>query len=144
MPRGVTLVYVRTDSSSVGVNNIVGRADLQTEGGSITVDNIGSSIAAETSGGSIDVGSAGADVKVETSGGSISIRSATKFMGESPCHHLGAPPRWCRPTPVPDYPFIPLSPFKENSVMCSASDSTFAGLKPRCAARGDCRRPFPA
>lgn len=80
VPRSVTVVYVRTDGGSVGVNNIAGRADLQTQGGSISMDNIGSSILAETSGGSIDVGSAGADVNVDTSGGSITIRSANGMV----------------------------------------------------------------
>ena len=76
VPRGVQVVFVRTNGGSVGVNNVNGRADLQTDGGSISLDNIGGTIAAETSGGSIDVGNAGADVKVETSGGSITIRNA--------------------------------------------------------------------
>ena len=80
VPRGATLVYVRTDGGGVAVSNIAGRADLQTAGGSIAMDKIGSSIVAETSGGSIDVGSAGADVKVETSGGSITIRSANGMV----------------------------------------------------------------
>jgi len=76
VPRGATLVYVRTDGGSVAVTDIAGRADLQTEGGSISMEHIGGAIAAETSGGSIDVGSAGGEVKVDTSGGSITIRSA--------------------------------------------------------------------
>lgn len=80
VPRGATLVYVRTDGGGVAVSSIAGRADLQTDGGSIEMDNIGSSIAAETSGGSINVGSAGADVNVNTSGGSITIRSANGMV----------------------------------------------------------------
>jgi DUF4097 and DUF4098 domain-containing protein YvlB len=76
VPRGVTVVFVRTEGGSVAVSNITGRADLQTEGGSINLDNIGNSILAETAGGSIEVGNAGADVKVTTSGGSITIRNA--------------------------------------------------------------------
>ena len=80
VPRGATLVYVRTDGGGVAVSNIAGRADLQTEGGSIEMDKIGSSIVAETSGGSINVGAAGADVKVDTSGGSITIRSANGMV----------------------------------------------------------------
>ncbi|MDP9268660.1 MAG: hypothetical protein M3P27_10120 [Acidobacteriota bacterium] len=80
VPRGATLVYVRTDGGGVAVSNIAGRADLQTDGGSIAMDKIGSAIAAETSGGSIDVGVAGAEVNVNTSGGSITIRSANGMV----------------------------------------------------------------
>jgi len=76
VPRGVTLVWVRTEGGGVATSNVWGKVDLQTHGGSIALDQIGGSILAETSGGSIDVGAAGADVKVETSGGSIVIRSA--------------------------------------------------------------------
>jgi len=80
VPRGATLVYVRTDGGGVAVSEIAGRVDLQTEGGSIAMDKIGGAIAAETSGGSIDVGSAGAEVKVDTSGGSITIRNANGMV----------------------------------------------------------------
>jgi DUF4097 and DUF4098 domain-containing protein YvlB len=76
VPRGVTVVFVRTEGGSVGVNNVRGRTDLQTAGGSITLDAVGGAILAETSGGSIDVGTAGAEVNVSTSGGSITIRNA--------------------------------------------------------------------
>ena len=76
VPKGMTVVFVRTEGGSINVGSVTGRVDLQTEGGSIGLDNIGGSIAAETSGGSIDVGNAGGEVKVETSGGSVRIQNA--------------------------------------------------------------------
>jgi hypothetical protein len=79
VPRGVQLVFVRTQGGGIATSNIWGRVDLETMGGSIALDQIGGSILASTMGGSIDVGSAGADVKVESSGGSITIRNAAGF-----------------------------------------------------------------